>query len=78
MPPKKRPAVSASDYDSDNGFVEDVAPKSKRSKVSKESAGGGGGEGTMKGKGKGKEKEKEGDKEGEEEFWEVCLLNDLF
>ena len=59
MAPKKRSAAAAEDYDSDNGFVEDVAPKSKRSKVSKE--GSGGGEGGTKGK----------DKDGEV-FWEVC------
>ena len=80
MPPKKRPAASAaSDYDSDNGFVEDVAPKSKRSKVSTKpglgAAGDGGsgcGEGGMKGKGK--DKGRNVDKDGEE-FWEVCLHN---
>ena len=61
MPPKKRSAAAAEDYDSDNGFVEDVAPKSKRSKVSKEEGSGGGGGGGTKGK----------DKDGEV-FWEVC------
>ena len=58
MPPKKRSAAAAEDYDSDNGFVED-APKSKRSKVLKEGEGSGGGEGGTKGK------------DGEV-FWEVC------
>ena len=58
MPPKKRSAAVAEDYDSDNGFVEDVAPKSKRSKVSREGEGSGGGGGT---------KGKDG-----EVFWEVC------
>ncbi len=37
MPPRKRSA-EVEEYDSDDGFVED-APKSKRSKVSKEGPG---------------------------------------
>lgn len=72
MPPnKKRPAsaVTAEEYESDGGFVEDAAPKSKRSKVSKsqgkEKDGGG-----MKGMGVGKGVGKDG-----EVFWEVgCLF----
>ena len=73
MPPKKRPAATASDYDSDNGFVEDAAPKSKRSKVSVSKDRGGGGGGT-KGNEKDKRIDKHVDKDGEE-FWEVCCLS---
>ena len=61
MPPKKRSAetAAAEEYESDGGFVEDAAPKSKRSKIAKSKEKEGGGT-------KGKEMGKDG-----EVFWEV-------
>ena len=70
MPRQKRPsATAAEDYDSDNGFVEDV-PKSKKAKVSKTKNGKAAGGEAAAGGGVG---EKVKGKDGEV-FWEVSFV----